>query len=495
MGRNAGVTADPKQAVDRFTEEAIVAGDLLWMGEDGLVKKVPVGLGANTFASDTEGLTPVKTLGDAALNIPATGFPGSIVYVNGYIFQGYHVIAGSGVNVVKKDLNGNILTTVSVVTGSPLNFRLVALSSSVIAVVYALSSSLYFKLLDTNLGSVSSIVTVESVNNFAAYDLFSACKLTDGKLLVAWRTNTNSDLYASIYDAAGAPVVVDIPVFTTGTPAYISCCPLDSGGFAVSWFSSTHQFARFDSSGNLVGSIVSIAGSTDNAQTVYLGERIKHLASNAIAIQYYDGVARPLVAIYNSSNTLVGGFGVTEATTQDKEIPMTVCEGGVACAYLSGTETCKIVLLSADGTTTRLPSLSISGATKVTNIHYLPSVGFVVTGDGFIFVTDVRGALIGNSVSTALVSAISVVAEDLVLYAAGYGTVYKDVAYKVQRASIAGVALNFATASRVKVARKGVYTLTETYVKGVVFNNSTFAVKGAAGIVNENRATLFGVSE
>lgn len=496
MGRNAGVAADPKQAVDRFTEEAIVSGDLLWMGEDGLAKKIPAVLPVDLFGRNTSGLSVYKAFGAAAADILGSSFPGTIVYISGFIFQVYHTTSGSGVTLVKKTLDGDIVSTTSVSAGTPISYRIVKLSTSSLSVVWATNTAISCRNYDLDLNTLSSVVTVESSNNFYDFDLFNACALSTGKLLVVWRTNTGSDCLASIYNEDGSVVAADISIFSTGTPTAITCCKLDSGGFAVSWFSTTHQFARFDSAGNMVGSIVSISGSTNTADTSINGERLLHLSNNSVAIQYYTATAKPQFAIYDSSNTLVVAVNPAAHSNQnEKEAAMTLTDDGFAFIVMTSTTNCQITRVTNAGVVSGLASVVFSSAPLVRNLHFIPGVGFALTGNNTIALVDTAGELVGSVITPTLTEVISILAEEAVLYVAGYNTTYHDTVYTVGRSCIAGVALNSATSSKVKVATRGVYTLTESYGNGAVFDCSSYVLEGAQGVVHKNRATLFGVSE
>lgn len=522
MGRNAAAVTDPKQAVDRFTDEAIVAGDLLWMAEKGLAKKIPSGSSIPLYSSDSAGFSVVKALAtvepSTVVEYRRAGVP-SAAQLGDSLIVAYQTASGTGLNLVKRSLTGETIGGPSTITASAVYaYLLVKLSETKVALVWTtVSSTINARIYDSNLDTVGSLITVttNSTGEFALNSQFDACALSNGNLLVAWRTNTGSDCLARVWSLTDATAVTaDLDVFLTGTPTSIAVCALDSAGFAVSWFSTTYQFARFNAAGAIVGSIVSVAGSTNEISFGYSGNRLVKFSDNGLVMQYGTSNAKPQFNIYNSSNSLVLAINPSSNAEQNELIAaMCATEAGFAFAvHMSKT---LVTIFEYSSTGTLLRTFSITFATEQDDL--LSNEGamlFEVPGQGFIYIrnsTDgttytiawamvgLDGRLIGNIISDTQSSAYgslhAVVTSNNMLFIHFYHTTMKEVIYNIGRKSIIGVALSAAASSKVKVARKGVYTLTETYTKGGVFDAETYDVQGTRGIVNGAQATLFGVTE
>lgn len=522
MGRNTGIATDPKQAVERFTTESIVANDLLWLDEAGLVKKAAAATPLSVLNSNASGLTVSKALATVepttAVENRRAGIPASAQMGDGIVLL-YNTSTGTGLNIVKRDLSGaTVLGPVNITGGTVYSFMLVKLSDTRVAAIWAtISSTLSFRLYDQDLNTVGSQVSV-STNSLGATmlnDMWAACVLSTGNLLVAWRTNTGSDCLARVWSAADASAVTaDLDVFLTGTPSSIAVCALDSGGFAVSWFSTTYQFARFDSAGAMVGSVLSVAGSTNEISFGTVTERLIKFSNNYLVMQYGTSAAKPQFGIYDTSNTLVVTINPTVSTEQN-ELMAAMCTTQAGFAFAVHTSKTAVAILEYSSAGALLRSYTLTFSTEQDDlVGNEGAILFEVPGQGFIYLrqsTDgsvyalawamvgISGGVVGSIISTTEASAYgsfhAVLTSHNMLFVHLFHTTMQEAVYSVGKKSIAGVALNAASSGKVKVARKGVYTLTETYTKGFVFNTTAYDLKGTRGVVSSNKATLFGVVE
>jgi hypothetical protein len=137
---------------------------------------------------------------------------------------------------------------------------------------------------------------------------FSADKLANGNIVVAWRTDPN--MYYAIYKPDGTPVLGAALIESGGTPTInrpVKVKALAAGGFALGWCNLngaiyTPRFALYDAAGTLQGAILNVENPATSFATTAID--IQQLASGNIIYAYgaHNGTNyQPRFSIYNAA--------------------------------------------------------------------------------------------------------------------------------------------------------------------------------------------------
>lgn len=511
MGKFSTETSDPREEIIAFTDDSFAVGDLALLTEVGRVQKLDDTTELVLESDNTEGLTTVLAPESyAAVNSAPLGVPFTVQMGKSIVMLSSPAL-NSGIQIRKESLYGkNSIIAATVMTGTTNTILLIKLSETRVAAIWGTSgSALRCRIYDEELNLVGSEISVSS-DHLGGYGYCHACKLLNGNLLIAYRRNTGTNISAKIFTPEAVLVGSEITI-TGDAGTSISVVDLPSGNFAVSWFSTTYKFARFGSTGVPVGSAVSIAGSTNEFSNGFTGMRLVGLTADSLAVVAGNSAAKPQIDLYNSSNTLLTTLTPAMLNLQYDHIPgLCKTDQGFALA-VHGTAT-DVIIFHYDISGNLLSTSTLIFSTNWTSsptsggliLKYISKFGFflfrvastVNVGYGLVTLSDkTLGSVVEFAASTSCLFG------DVHLSATGLLSLYYDrdsvgyrAKYNTLRKNILGVALAASASNQVRLARKGNYTLNVSFSSPAIFDGRTHSVPGVKGIIEGNRATLFGAS-
>lgn len=176
-----------------------------------------------------------------------------------------------------------------------------------------------------------------------AVSAFSADKLANGNIVIAWRTDPF--IYYAIYKPDGTPVLPATLIENGGTPAInrpVKVKALAGGGFALGWCNLngaiyTPRFALYDASGVLQNAVLNVENPATSFATIAID--IQQLASGNIVYAYgaHNGTNyQPRFSIYNTAGAAqVSNAQVDTTITAAITLPNTPL-GVIGVTVLSG---------------------------------------------------------------------------------------------------------------------------------------------------------------
>lgn len=176
-----------------------------------------------------------------------------------------------------------------------------------------------------------------------AASAFSADKLANGNIVIAWRTDPF--IYYAIYKPDGTAVLPATLIENGGTPAInrpVKVKALAAGGFALGWCNLngaiyTPRFALYDASGVLQGAVLNVENPATSFATIAID--IQQLASGNIVYAYgaHNGMNyQPRFSIYNAAGAAqVSNVQVDTTITAAMTLPITAL-GVIGVTVLSG---------------------------------------------------------------------------------------------------------------------------------------------------------------
>lgn len=538
------LTNDPRGIVKMTVEAATTAGDLGMNTEGGVAVVPSSNLPISVVNNATAGASAVRAMAQVEPTNPSLyGRGGNMaknmaLLGNGNVAEVYtgdgSSTATNSLNLrVKSPLGADLSGRIVVSTDTGPWARIAKLNSTQFVIVWATSASVIkFAIYNNDYTQAVAPVTVGTATSGATYTLWNFAVNAAGQIVIAYSKVTSNNLVFARYDATGTLQGSEATVEAGATPACIAVLGCANGDFVILYYrqaaTTAYKFARYNSSGVIVGSLTNVVTTTSQINTGDFSQTICELVGGNISLSVAgasDG--SPDVYIYSSTNTLVStiNFGTSTANPLAGVCATLVPFGSgfAVFALVTGGAKTAMWVFDASGNPLLGKTLVGGGNGIAANSAATGSgVGAFVNGQGgfsvfrsafdstnynaTFFVIDAAGNLIGSEIvlktsdASAAVTDGCIVRGALGIAAIGFTSILnsmyvQDGFYNTQRRSILGAALDtVAAGAQCRFATKGSYTLNANYGMGGQFDQRSASVPGTRGTVIGNSAVLLGMA-
>lgn len=527
---------DPQQPIRAPALMALAAGDLVSFSEvGGLIKtpeKLPFALANSTTAgpSVVRALTQVDSAGGNAYD--SNGGPMRRLAELGdgnlaLVYSGDGATTSTALNLVIRNAAGGIEVPKRVLTTDPSisAYRLVKISGTQFAVVWTVSTTLKFAVLNNDGTTAVAETTVATLAGGSANN-WNVAALASGQLVLAYNKTASNNLNFSRFNAAGQLQGAETTVEAAASPSNIALIGCSNGDFVVSYFrtaaTASYKAARYTGAGAIVGALASFGTGGYTLSSGDFSNGIVELSNGNVAMAVpgtADGY--PDIKVYSSTHTPVASLdlGAAGSIVQTNEVPQLIALAG-RFAIIARNSTYSSLWVFSDSGAELLPRTNIGSSavagtaaagTGITAFS-LGSAGYAVLRAGHdgtnyevrLFCVSPAGDPVGSEVVLRASGANPVYAMSAVLHSSGVlglackdnGSPYLATAhYNVVRRSVLGVAAAAAAAgAQATVRTKGAFTINQAMGAGGIFDNRAASVPGTKGAVIGSSAVLMGVA-
>jgi hypothetical protein len=287
-----------------------------------------------------------------------------------------------------------MISAYSVKASYGYHVRNCTLANGNVVLMYNISSTLYFKVVDyTGATIVAETTLTTTLRSTTVSGNFACCTLTNGNIQFAWNSSTGSyEIYVATYSPAGAVVIA---AHNEGagiaSPGNFSMCATSGGGFVVLCSNGltaiiyAPYYHRFNSSGSLVGYGGTSYGVGGGGQYYIQCAGLPASYGTDIWVYYsqdclYGGYAG-ILGVYSGDSAIATATGSYTGTTGGETFNMTIAtDGSICCAAWNGS--------------VYLQRFTYTKATETTGSASVGSGVFAASGSSSSFQASADGAIV-----------------------------------------------------------------------------------------------------
>jgi hypothetical protein len=417
------------------------------------------------------------------------------------------------------------MTTVSSFSGIQSS-KIIRLSSSKFVVGYTDGTSVYARVINNDGTTASTEITVNATtsSNSGAGAFYNIFRLSDTRFVVAYNKTTTAGGYFKIYDDTGTIVGAEVLIEAGGAEFFEFLLHSTTGEFWIKWkryaATQSHRFARFNSSGVMQGSVVTIAN-LSNVFAQNMWSSIYELSNGNVLIFCPEGSGYPDMYTYSST-----GNSVASNNSWHTNNASIAVSGGCPAMVVNSDGTFWLATITSSATA-RFAKFNNS-LNNITVVQGVPT--FIVnSGNGygtlrmflagssgfFISVSGYNGSVYSASI-LAIDSAGSIIGSKIDLFTGG-GNLYGSTAIRLDSGAIAAIASNsqntvsaglyntgrksiigvsqqtVSSGATFRCATNGTFTINNPPANPGYFDNRTATPGGCRGTLAGTTAVLFGL--